>query len=211
MRKLLITAFAAIWLLLLGLCVYFAAQLGYVNLPFITSGRSPTPVATGIVPNLLGEDYATSREVVQKAGFTIRLVGGSTPPATYIVIQQNPLAGSALLKGSAIEIQMGLQSTRVPNGLVNTTLVSSEAILFNAGLNFRVVADGTNSKVGHNIVSRTDPPSGTSLEVGSTLVLYVVNYHSGNILAQDIRYTSWHSDMAEDSFCRDKLTCVAEI
>ena len=25
------------------------------------------------------------------------------------------------------------------------------------------------------------------------------------ILAQDIRYTYWHSDMAEDSSCRDKL------
>ncbi|HBE27527.1 MAG TPA: hypothetical protein DDW25_01415, partial [Ktedonobacter sp.] len=65
----------------------------------------------------------------------------------------------------------------VPLNLVGNTLSGAKQILTNAGITYSVRPDGTNpNNTTPNIVSRVDPPSGTTIPKDRTVILYVQNY-----------------------------------
>jgi serine/threonine protein kinase len=89
-------------LLLLGFSVYLAVQLGFITLPFINGGASPTPGAvTARVPNLVGDDYSRAKATAENAGFSVALANGQTS-TDGVVAKQSPTAGVPYAKGSTI-------------------------------------------------------------------------------------------------------------
>jgi beta-lactam-binding protein with PASTA domain len=86
-------------------------------------------------------------------------------------------------KGSAIQVTIGpvtQQTVMVPPNLVGNTLSGAEQILTIAGIRYFVQPDGKNpNNSTPNIISRVDPPSGTTIRKDSTVILYVQNFTNG--------------------------------
>ncbi|HLZ81640.1 MAG TPA: PASTA domain-containing protein, partial [Ktedonobacteraceae bacterium] len=169
-------------LLLLGFSIYLAAQLNFIHLPWF-GGSSPTPTITAQqfpVPDLRGQTYQDARTTANNAGFTLNATNGIT---TGIVINQAPLPSQLAPKGSAIQVTFGpvtQQTVVVPPNLVGNTLSGAEQILSNAGIKYSVLPDGTNpNNSTPNIISKVDPPSGTSIPKDRTVILYVQNFTNG--------------------------------
>jgi hypothetical protein len=169
-------------LLLLGFSIYLAAQLGFVHLPWF-GGPSPTPTINAQqipVPDLRGLTYQAARTTAINKGFTLNATNDIT---TGIVINQAPLPSQLASKGSAIQVTFGpvtQQTVVVPPNLVDNTLSGAEQILSNAGIKYSVLPDGTNpNNSTPNIISRVDPPSGTTIPKDRTVILYVQNFTNG--------------------------------
>src|SRR5262249_15964038 len=77
---------------------------------------------------------------------------------------------------STIEVQMGPANVPVPDGLVGQSLDTVEHLLQNAGLLYEIKDAGVDPTKQANTVTRVDPASGKSVQVGSTVTIYVVNY-----------------------------------
>ncbi len=169
-------------LLLLGFSIYLATQLNFIRFPW-PGGSNPTPTITVQqiqVPDLRGLTYQAALTKATSAGFTLKVTNGIT---TGIVINQDPAPPLLAPKGSAIQITLGSatqQTIVVPPDLVGNTLSGAEQILTNADINYSVRPDGTDpNNPAPNIVSRVDPPSGTSIPKDRTVILYVRNFTNG--------------------------------
>ncbi len=77
---------------------------------------------------------------------------------------------------------MGPATTNVtvPTNLNGQSLDTVEQLLTQKGLSYKVKSAGIDPNQAANIVTRTDPKSGTSVTVGTTITLYVVNYTNGS-------------------------------
>jgi serine/threonine protein kinase len=179
-----ITAFILLaTLLLLGFSIYLAAQLNFIHLPWF-GGSIPTPTSTVPhqfpVPDLRGLTYPAANTKAINAGFTLKVITDNT---TGIVINQDPAPALLALKGSAIRVAFGRatqQTVVVPLNLVGNTLSGAEQILTMAGISYSVRSDGTNpNNSTPNIISRVDPPSGTTIPKGINVILYVQNLTNG--------------------------------
>jgi len=117
-------------LVLLGFSIYLAAELGFITLPFI-KGSNPTPaVITAIVPNLVGDEYATAQTEAEKAGFHLQLATGQTS-TDGVVVKQAPAAGQFYPKGDTIEVTMQPKRVKVPqnfNGSCPILVVTSAIV-----------------------------------------------------------------------------------
>ena len=90
---------------LLGLSIYLAWELGFIHIPFINNGSSPTAAPTiGTIPHLVGLDYQTALAHARQAGFNMQSLNNIR---TGLVIQQTPPANDMALKGSTIIVEMG--------------------------------------------------------------------------------------------------------
>ena len=174
-------------LLLLVFSIYLANQLGFIKLPFLNGGITPTVTATAVtapIPNLKGLDYTTAQNTAKDAGFQLTVNGytlQNTPPPSYVVTQQSPPWPGTARKGTTIEVTMGPKTTTVtvPDIPKNASLVVAEQKLQQAGLNFKITSAGQDTTLQPNTVVRLDPVSGTSVPVGTTVILYVKNYNAG--------------------------------
>ncbi len=169
-------------LLLLGFSIYLAIQLNFIRFPWL-GGSNPTPTITAQqiqVPDLRGLAYQDALKMATDAGFHLKVANGIT---TGIVINQDPAPPLLAPKGSAIQVTLGSatqQTVVVPPDLVGNTLSGAEQILTNAGISYTVRPDGTNpNNPTPNIVSRVDPPSGTTMPKDRTVILYVQNFTNG--------------------------------
>ncbi len=169
-------------LLLLGFSIYLAAQLGFLNLPPITPA-SPTATADDIevdVPDLTNMDLQTAQKTAQARGGFIVVVDSG--PTDGVVKNQSPKPPAKAQRGTQITVVMGAKpppSTIVPDNLVGNTLATAEAILRNAGIQYKVVNDGIDKTKPDNSVVRTDPASGQPIAKGAVVTLYVVNLANG--------------------------------
>ncbi len=178
-----VTAFILLaTLLLLGFSIYLAAQLNFIHLPWV-GDPSPTPTINAHqfpVPDLRGLTYQAALTTATNKGFTLKVTNDNT---TGIVINQDPAPPLLAPKGSAIRVTFGpatQQTVVVPPNLVGNTLSGAEQILTNAGISYSVRPDGTNpSNSTPNIISRVDPPSGTTIPKDRTVILYVQNFTNG--------------------------------
>lgn len=167
-------------LLLLGFSVYLAAYLGFISLPFINSGSpSATPSVTqmGTVPNLVDKSWVDAQQTAASAGFRLQSADGSQEG---VVKTQSPQAGTPLALNSTIDVQMGPANILVPDGLVGQSLDTVEHLLQNAGLLYTIQDAGADPTKQANTVTRVDPASGKSVQVGSTVTIYVANYTHGS-------------------------------
>jgi eukaryotic-like serine/threonine-protein kinase len=167
-------------LLLLGFSIYLAAELNFIRLPWINgSNVTPTSFFQELpVPDLRGQTYQDALTIATNAGFRLMVTNNTQ---TGVVLTQSPLRPAFALKGSVIRVTFGQPTVVVPPNLVGNTLSGAEQILINAGItNYTVRPDGTNQNNSTpNIVSRVDPPSGSKITKGQSIILYVQNYTNG--------------------------------
>ena len=165
--------------LLIGFSVFLAGSLGF--LPFWNNGTNITPTTlaqnTITVPNLVGEDWATASSNAASAGFQLHSNDGSQ---AGVVQTQDPSAGAKSPRGTVINVQMAPSKVKVPDGLVNQSLTIAENLLKNQGLVSSVVPNGNDPTKPANTVISTNPASGTSVDIGSSVTLYVVNFTNGS-------------------------------
>ncbi len=166
--------------LLLGFSVFLANTLGFINLPFLGSSNitptATTPIGTSAVPNLVSESWTQASSAASSAGFQLHSIDGSQ----LGVVQTQSLAPNSIqAKGSTINVQMGHATVKIPDGLTGSSLAIVEQLLKNKGLIYTIAPLGTDPSRGANIVETVDPGSGTVVDVGSSVTIYVVNYNNG--------------------------------
>lgn len=178
-----VTAFILLaTLLLLGFSIYLAVQLQFIRLPWF-GGSSPTPTIASQqlpVPDLRNLTYQAALTTATNAGFKLKAINDIT---TGVVINQDPPPSLLAPKGTEIRVTFGSatqQTLVVPPNLVGNNLSSAQQILTNAGITYTVRPDGIdpNNRT-PNIVSKVDPPSGTTILKGRIVILYVKNYTTG--------------------------------
>jgi len=165
-------------LLLLGFSIYLAGQLGF--LPFGNNGAAPEPAPTATVvpsldvPDLVGQNKADAEKLAQSKGFKLQISKG---PDTGKVKKQAPEANSKAASGSTILVEM--EQTVKIRDLGGKTIIDAVALLKSDGLQSTVAPDPqkpTDPNEDFNVVTHTDPASGTEVTLDKKVTLYVTNY-----------------------------------
>ncbi|WP_314688069.1 Stk1 family PASTA domain-containing Ser/Thr kinase [uncultured Bifidobacterium sp.] len=127
------------------------------------------------VPSVVGETQDEARQTLKAAGF---MVGSSTQTEDSATVEKDhvtrtdPDAGSYARQGSTILLYVSSGMTSVPENLVGETKASVLSTLNDIGFSTNVEQEYSDS-VAKGSVTRTDPTSGTSVEQGSTITVYV--------------------------------------
>jgi eukaryotic-like serine/threonine-protein kinase len=166
-------------LLLLAFSVFLVWQMHL--LPFL-KGPS-TPAAQVAVPNLVGDTLQQAQTTATKAGnFKIQVDHGQQDG---IVSDQTPNFGAKAAPGSTIHVDMKNRSTTitVPD-VTGKTVADAEAILTQQGIMYVVQSDPLDANdptKENNIVTRTDPRAGATLQnANQTVTIYVTNFTQNN-------------------------------
>ncbi len=131
------------------------------------------PVKT-IVPTVVNEQISIAQTQIQNAGFTPNLIYRTDPHPSGTVINQEPLGGTKVNEGSSVTltVSQGPGNTPVPS----VTFLSKNAAvraITQAQLKVGRTQSESSDTVPAGDATRTDPGSGTSLPVGSSVTLFV--------------------------------------
>ena len=136
----------------------------------VSSG--PVQVA---VPNVVGQPQAAATTALVNAGFVVNAIPATsnTVPAG-VVISTNPPADTQRAKGSAVQlvVSSGKQQVQIPS-LVGQTPSSAGQTLGQLGLKVGQQVNESSSTVPFGQVTRTDPPSGTKVVIGTAVTVFV--------------------------------------
>ncbi len=124
------------------------------------------------LPSVTGQQVAPATARLTGEGLVVKTTNqvSSQPPGT--VLSTNPPANSLVKKGDTVTLQVAVvPKVTVPPGITNTTLTVAEANLRAAGLAY-TVANQTNNATRGTVLSAS-PPSGTSVDQGSSVTLTV--------------------------------------
>jgi beta-lactam-binding protein with PASTA domain len=167
-------------LLFLGLAVFLANDLGYLNFGNNQQAiATPTTAVQAAVPNLVGQTYSNADSMATQAGFHLALSNGTTTQ-DGVISTQDPQPPAKAAPGSTITVTMKPISVKIPD-IAGQTLSQAEKILTQAGLkNIKPVSDPKDPNdfgMQVNTATRTDPAAGTTVPDPNTPVtLYVTNY-----------------------------------
>ncbi|MEA2391095.1 MAG: eukaryotic-like serine/threonine-protein kinase [Solirubrobacteraceae bacterium] len=154
------------WALLALLLLLGAGAGGYLLL-------KPKPVPKTLVPAVVNQDLTIARTRLQNAGFQVTTVPQRSPRPKDQVIAQNPLAGEKIKDGSTITLTVstGPGTASVPF-VAGDTRGRAVALLKKAGFKPRVQTQPSDS-VASGLAISTQPDTGTSLDIGTEVVLFV--------------------------------------
>jgi serine/threonine protein kinase len=168
-------------LVLLGFSIYLAYVLGFISIPGLAPTNKP-PAPNGIVvPSLIGLTDKAARARAASAGFNFAIAPGSVQMGC--VTAQAPDAGNRASRGDQIEVTLSATCPTTPTSLktvpahlVGQPLLNVESALSQAGISgYALKSAGHNVAVPQDTVENVDPPSGTQLQPGQTLTVYVWN------------------------------------
>ncbi|HEX4863171.1 MAG TPA: Stk1 family PASTA domain-containing Ser/Thr kinase [Acidimicrobiales bacterium] len=133
----------------------------------------PVPVQ---VPDVTGKPQDQATATLQQAGFSVNVTQQtSATVAQGDVISTNPPAGTTVGQGSAVQlvVSSGKQQVQIPS-VVGQSPSAAGQTLGQLGLQVRQASEASSS-ITAGEVTRTDPPAGSSVPVGSTVTVYVSN------------------------------------
>jgi beta-lactam-binding protein with PASTA domain/predicted Ser/Thr protein kinase len=163
------------WLWLVALIVLVLLAGGGVAAYLLTR-----PVKK-VVPNVIKETASTATATVENAGFTPTIVNvaNSNPPGT--VIRQSPQPGTKAKEGSTVTltVSQGPGTVSIPT-VAGQSQTKAAKRLRAKGLRVTVQRESSSTAPAGQ-ATRTDPLSGTSVQVGSQVTLYI---SSGKQMAQ---------------------------
>jgi serine/threonine-protein kinase len=136
----------------------------------VSSG--PAPVA---VPNVVGQPQATATTTLHDAGFVVTAIMAASPTvAQGDVISTTPAAGTQRPKGSQVQLSVssGKQKVQIPS-LINDTPSQAGQSLGALQLTVGSQVNEPSTTVASGLVTRTDPPAGSSVTVGSAVTVFV--------------------------------------
>ena len=131
----------------------------------------PVPVQ---LPDVVGKPQDQATAILQQAGFTVNSItqNSSTVPQGN-VITTNPPPGATVGQGSAVQlvVSSGKQQVQIPS-VVGQSPSAAGQTLGQLGLQVLQSSEASTSiKAGQ--VTRTDPPAGQMVPVGSTVTVFV--------------------------------------
>jgi subtilase family serine protease len=127
-------------------------------------------------PNVVGDTQAAATTAITAAGLVLGTVTTASSPtvASGDVISENPIAGTSVNTGSAVNlvVSTGPAPVTVPNVVGDTQAAASTAIA-GAGLVVGTVTTANSSTVPSGDVISENPSAGTSVNSGSAVNLIV--------------------------------------
>jgi eukaryotic-like serine/threonine-protein kinase len=136
--------------------------------------------AIGTVPSVVGQPLPQAITALRNAGFN--------PNPTYIdsnapanqVIHQNPAPGTAVPKGSTVDLQVsnGPPQVQVPDVVADSSQLAAQ-MLENAGFQVSQQYQSVTDPSQDNIVQRQNPSGGTQAAKGSTVTITIGQYSPG--------------------------------
>ncbi len=155
---------------------------GYVNsIPNETVTFLLTPV--GSAPNVVGDTQAAATTALTAAGFVLGAVTtqASTTVAPGIVISQDPVAGTSVASGSAVNLVVS-SGVSVPN-VVGVSLTTASSDLASAALTTGSITQQYSGSVSQGTVIGESPAAGSSVAGGSAINL-VISEGAGPLLTE---------------------------
>ncbi len=133
-----------------------------------------TRPATKAVPTVVGEKVSVAQTQIQNAGFTPNLIYRTDTGPAGTVIAQQPLGNTSVKAGSMVTltVSQGPGNTTVPS-VSGLSAPHANRTLRRAHLKVGRTETASSADVPAGEATRTDPPSGTSLPVGSAVTLFV--------------------------------------
>jgi len=132
------------------------------------------------VPSVVGQSLSQASSTLHAAGFNVNpTYVDSTAPQNQ-VIHQNPAPGSAVPKGSTVDLEVsnGPPQVQVPDVVADSSQLAAQT-LENAGFQvsqqYQTVTDPSQD----NIVQRQSPSGGTQAPKGSTVTITIGQYTPG--------------------------------
>ena len=125
------------------------------------------------VPNVVGSTQSTAQIAITTAGLTVGTVttGNSSTVPPGNVISQNPVAGTNVPPGSAVNLLVSL-GVAVPN-VVGSTQGNAQTAITSAGLTVGTVTTANSANVAVGKVISQNPAAGTNVALGSAVALVV--------------------------------------
>lgn len=125
-------------------------------------------IAEKLIPNVTNMTYAEAKQIVNEAGF--KIASDSTLNDSDIILDQIPKFGASLMESSIVRVYTSTsdekQTTSVPD-VRNKSIKNATTALKNAGLNLRIVGQGT--------VLVQDPSPLEVIEKGSIVTIKCVD------------------------------------
>jgi beta-lactam-binding protein with PASTA domain/predicted Ser/Thr protein kinase len=154
------------WLWLVALLLVAGIAVGGY---YLLSNRGPAQVA---VPDVTGTDQAAATTALHSRGFATKIVrknSSERPDGT--VISTDPKGGSQADKGSTVTVNVssGPATAKIPT-VGGLSRKSARARLRDAGFEIEERSEASDTIASGNAI-RTSPPSGTTREKGSTVIL----------------------------------------
>ena len=127
------------------------------------------------VPDVSGKTQEEAKGILEAAGFKIGNV--MTVDSASIekdkVVNTNPAAHSKQTKGTIITLYISSGMTKIPDGLVGQSKDSVIAQLKQAGLTQITIESEYSDSVQSGAVTRIDPGSGSTVEAGTAVTIWV--------------------------------------
>jgi len=127
------------------------------------------------VPDVSGKTQEEAKGILEAAGFKIGNV--MTVDSASIekdkVVNTNPAANSKQTKGTIITLYISSGMTKIPDGLVGQAKDSVIAQLKQAGLTQITIESEYSDSVQSGAVTRIDPGSGSTVEAGTAVTIWV--------------------------------------
>ena len=127
------------------------------------------------VPDVSGKSQEEAKSILEAAGFKIgnvRTVDNASVQKDHVV-STDPEAKTQQTKGTIINLLISSGMTQVPNNLVGQSKDSAIAQLQQAGLSQITVESEYSDSVGAGAVTRVEPGSGSTVEAGSAITIWV--------------------------------------
>ncbi|HTA02048.1 MAG TPA: Stk1 family PASTA domain-containing Ser/Thr kinase [Streptosporangiaceae bacterium] len=135
----------------------------------------PKPVATKLVPPVVGETRGPAISALRKAGFQVAVIAGQSPTApANTVISQTPSGNTSQPVGSTVTISVTGATVTVPTSVLGMTQAQAQSLLSSAPYNYNVTVQPGAGNGAVGTVYQTSPPVGTALPSGSAITIFVV-------------------------------------
>jgi eukaryotic-like serine/threonine-protein kinase len=156
----------ALWWILGAVGVIIVAVLAYL---LLNGGNGNT----ASVPSVVGQTQAQAVKAVKNAGLNPVVVKVPSSDKVGIVVSSNPQFGTKVAPHSNVTLRVsaGPKKVTIPN-VVGASESAAQSQLQGLGLNV-TTKTAPNSTLPQGKVARTDPPVGTQVKQGSTVVLFV--------------------------------------
>jgi eukaryotic-like serine/threonine-protein kinase len=127
-----------------------------------------------VVPSVRGENINTAQTVLQNAGFAVSALYVASQQPSGTVIGENPAGGTKVDKGSTVTLTVssGPGAVNVPS-VVGESVKRAKQTLTKQGLKVGSTVQESSDQITAGDAIGTDPASGQSVPVGSTVTLLV--------------------------------------
>ena len=125
-----------------------------------------------IVPNVVGLSEKDATDILEKAGYKVKVKEVTEPQTKGIVVNQDPPAGEKVKNGTEVTIEVsngeGKEEGTVPN-LIGLTADEAKQSIRDAGFEVGTISEETNSEYKEGKVIDQQYDAGTTLEKGTSI------------------------------------------